>query len=84
MDERRTDTREQIRTIALELFAEHGYDKTFGARPMARLVERVIKKPLSEILLFGSLADGGTLQIGVDGDEIRLQAGAADADPAGA
>ena len=28
MDERRTDTREQIRTIALELFAEHGYDKT--------------------------------------------------------
>jgi AcrR family transcriptional regulator len=28
MDERRTDTREQIRTVALELFAEHGYDKT--------------------------------------------------------
>jgi len=54
--------------------AAKGFDRAFGARPMARLVERVIKKPLSELLLFGSLAGGGTLLITVDGDAIRLQA----------
>jgi ATP-dependent Clp protease ATP-binding subunit ClpA len=40
---------------------------------MARLIERVIKKPLSEKLLFGTLADGGVVHIAVDGDEIRLR-----------
>src|SRR5688572_238876 len=59
--------------------ATKGFDRAFGARPMARLVERVIKKPLSELLLFGSLADGGTLRIAIEGDEVRLLAG-----PAGA
>jgi len=56
--------------------AAKGFDRAFGARPMARLVERVIKKPLSEMLLFGSLAEGGTLLITVEGDELRLQASA--------
>ena len=37
--------------------AAKGFDRAFGARPMARLIERVIKKPLSEALLFGALAD---------------------------
>jgi ATP-dependent Clp protease ATP-binding subunit ClpA len=64
--------------------AAKGFDRAFGARPMARLVERVIKKPLSEMLLFGSLAAGGTLLITVEGDDIRLQAGASGAGPAGA
>jgi ATP-dependent Clp protease ATP-binding subunit ClpA len=54
--------------------ATKGFDRAFGARPMARLVERVIKKPLSEMLLFGSLAEGGTLLVAVEGDEIHLQA----------
>jgi ATP-dependent Clp protease ATP-binding subunit ClpA len=40
---------------------------------MARLIERVIKKPLSEALLFGSLASGGTARIVVEGDELRLK-----------
>ncbi len=51
------------RNIKIELapearawLAEKGFDKAFGARPMARLVERTIKKPLSELLLFGDLA----------------------------
>jgi ATP-dependent Clp protease ATP-binding subunit ClpA len=52
--------------------AEKGFDRAFGARPMARLIERVVKKPLSEALLFGSLADGGVVRIVVDGGEIRL------------
>jgi ATP-dependent Clp protease ATP-binding subunit ClpA len=52
--------------------AAKGFDRAFGARPMARLIERVIKKPLSELLLFGSLADGGGVRIAVENDEIRL------------
>ena len=52
--------------------AEKGFDRAFGARPMARLIERVVKKPLSEALLFGSLAEGGIVRIVVQDGEIRL------------
>jgi ATP-dependent Clp protease ATP-binding subunit ClpA len=55
--------------------ASKGFDRAFGARPMARLIERVVKKPLSDALLFGSLADGGTVRIVVEEDEIRLAVG---------
>ena len=40
---------------AREWLAAKGFDRAFGARPMARLIERVVKKPLSEALLFGAL-----------------------------
>jgi ATP-dependent Clp protease ATP-binding subunit ClpA len=52
--------------------AAKGFDRAFGARPMARLIERVVKKPLSELLLFGSLAEGGAVRVVVDNDEIKL------------
>ena len=52
--------------------ADKGFDRAFGARPMARLIERVVKKPLSEALLFGSLSDGGVVRITVQDGEIRL------------
>jgi ATP-dependent Clp protease ATP-binding subunit ClpA len=53
--------------------ANKGFDRAFGARPMARLIERVIKKPLSEMLLFGSLAEsGGEVRVTVENDAIRL------------
>ncbi len=49
--------------------AEHGFDKKMGARPMARVIQEHIKKPLAEELLFGRLADGGSAKIIViDGD----------------
>jgi len=48
------------------------FDRAFGARPMARLVERVVKKPLSEMLLFGSLTNGGLVRLTLEGDELRL------------
>jgi ATP-dependent Clp protease ATP-binding subunit ClpA len=43
--------------------AEKGFDRAFGARPMARLMERTIKKPLSELLLFGEVADGSKVVV---------------------
>ncbi len=55
--------------------AAKGFDRAFGARPMARLIERVIKKPLSEALLFGSLSSGGKVRIVVENDEVRLNTG---------
>jgi ATP-dependent Clp protease ATP-binding subunit ClpA len=54
--------------------ASKGFDRAFGARPMARLIERVIKKPLSEALLFGALQHGGTVRIRRRDDEIVVEA----------
>ncbi len=55
--------------------AERGYDPKMGARPMARLISEQIKRPLAEELLFGVLADGGHVRVGVgEGDELRLHA----------
>jgi ATP-dependent Clp protease ATP-binding subunit ClpA len=53
--------------------AKHGYDKTMGARPMARLIEEKIKKPLANELLFGVLAKGGTLRIFAEDDELKIE-----------
>ena len=52
--------------------AAKGFDRAFGARPLARLIERVIKKPLSERLLFGGLGDGAVVRIRVENDEIHV------------
>lgn len=53
--------------------AEHGFDPTMGARPMARVIQENIKKPLAEEILFGKLRSGGVLRISVDPQENRLQ-----------
>jgi ATP-dependent Clp protease ATP-binding subunit ClpA len=52
--------------------AERGYDPQMGARPMARVIQEQIKRPLAEELLFGSLADGGHVKITV-GPDGKLQ-----------
>jgi ATP-dependent Clp protease ATP-binding subunit ClpA len=56
--------------------AEKGYDPKMGARPMARLIQDQIKRPLAEELLFGKLAVGGTVKIAVskDGKELKIEA----------
>ena len=52
--------------------AEHGFDRTMGARPMARLIQNEVKKPLAEMILFGDLRSGGRVRIGVRGDALYL------------
>jgi ATP-dependent Clp protease ATP-binding subunit ClpA len=42
-----------------------GYDKNYGARPLSRVVQEHIKKPLAEELLFGRLSGGGVVKIDV-------------------
>jgi len=53
--------------------AEHGYDVNMGARPMARLIQDQIKKPLAEKLLFGELSEqGGKVKVRVENDKLVL------------
>jgi ATP-dependent Clp protease ATP-binding subunit ClpA len=52
--------------------AKNGYDKAFGARPMARLIHSKIKEPLVDAILFGKLQDGGKVTVGAEGDELKL------------
>ena len=53
--------------------AKHGYDKAFGARPMARLIQSKLKEPLVDAILFGSLQNGGNVRVDADGDELKIQ-----------
>ena len=55
--------------------ATNGFDKAFGARPMARLIERTIKKPLSELLLFSDVAAGATVVVDEADGAIQLRTG---------
>ncbi|MDH3916879.1 MAG: ATP-dependent Clp protease ATP-binding subunit ClpA [Rhodospirillales bacterium] len=64
------------RNVVIELtdearawLAAKGYDPQFGARPLSRVIQENIKKPLAEELLFGKLAKGGTVQVGIAGNE---------------
>src|SRR3954471_24297239 len=52
--------------------AKHGYDKSFGARPMARLISTKIKEPLVDAILFGSLATGGNVVVDASADDLTL------------
>ncbi len=49
--------------------ANHGYDETLGARPLSRVIQESIKRPLAEEILFGELEHGGEVQVGVDAEE---------------
>ena len=50
-------------SAAKEWLAERGYDKLYGARPLARVIQEYIKKPLAEELLFGKLVKGGSVKV---------------------
>ena len=58
---------------ARDWLVEHGYDPLMGARPMARLIQDKIKRPLAEQILFGGLAEhGGTVHVTIRDDELAL------------
>ncbi len=62
-----------IEPAAKEWLAEHGYDEKMGARPMARVIQEKIKRPLAEELLFGKLTEGGTVRVGVTDGELSFE-----------
>ena len=53
--------------------AAKGYDPKMGARPMARVIQNHIKKPLANELLFGALAGGGSVRVHVEGDALGFE-----------
>ena len=53
---------------AARWLADTGYDEKFGARPLARVIQEHIKKPLADELLFGKLEHGGTVRVLVEGE----------------
>ena len=59
---------------ARDWLAKHGFDPLMGARPMARLLQDKIKRPLADELLFGKLVDGGRVSIDVRNDELVVDA----------
>ena len=58
----------EIDDAARQWIAQRGYDPKMGARPMARVIQEHIKRPLAEELLFGKLAEGGHVRVEVAGD----------------
>jgi ATP-dependent Clp protease ATP-binding subunit ClpA len=64
---------------AIDWFVENGYDKAMGARPMLRLVQNKIKKPLAEDILFGKLVNGGEVNVSVQDNDIHLDIESGDA-----
>jgi ATP-dependent Clp protease ATP-binding subunit ClpA len=62
----------QITDAALKWLGKKGYDKAMGARPMARLIQEQLRKPLANEVLFGQLVEGGVVKIGVKAKELSF------------
>ncbi|MFQ3362997.1 MAG: ATP-dependent Clp protease ATP-binding subunit ClpA, partial [Woeseiaceae bacterium] len=62
-----------ISTKARSWIAENGYDAKMGARPLARLIQEHINKPLADELLFGKLMNGGSVHVELAGDKSGLK-----------
>ena len=58
---------------ARQWLAKEGYDKTMGARPMARLIQDKLKKPLANEILFGALTEGGVVKIKVKAKKLHFE-----------
>jgi ATP-dependent Clp protease ATP-binding subunit ClpA len=70
----KNDVTIELEPAARTWIAERGYDEKMGARPMARVIQQYIKRPLAEELLFGKLVDGGHVRVDVapDGESLEL------------
>ena len=53
--------------------AKKGYDDQFGARPLARVIQDQIKKPLAEELLFGKISKGGTVKVSIKEGKLKFR-----------
>jgi ATP-dependent Clp protease ATP-binding subunit ClpA len=62
----------EVSQEARDWLAEKGYDRAMGARPMARVIQDNLKKPLANELLFGTLVDGGQVTVELDAEKNEL------------
>ncbi|MFT4465662.1 MAG: ATP-dependent Clp protease ATP-binding subunit ClpA [Sodalis sp. (in: enterobacteria)] len=63
----------EVSDDARNWLSDKGYDKAMGARPMARVMQENLKKPLANELLFGSLVDGGSVRVELDKESQTLK-----------
>lgn len=64
----------ELTDAASEWLAKRGYDQAFGARPLARIIQEHVKKPMADELLFGRLKEGGIVKVDIDAnDESKLK-----------
>ena len=63
----------ELSTEANKWIAERGYDEKMGARPLARVIQQEVKKPLADEILFGKLKKGGVVQVSVDRSGKKLK-----------
>ena len=61
-----------VNTPARAWLAERGYDEKFGARPLARIIQDYLKRPLAEELLFGKLVKGGAVRVTVADEKLTF------------
>lgn len=73
------ETQLELRHVILQVdeearlwLADNGYDKKMGARPMARLIQEQLKKPLAEELLFGRLTNGGIVKVTIEKEKLKF------------
>jgi ATP-dependent Clp protease ATP-binding subunit ClpA len=62
-----------ISNEAIDYLVEKGFDSKMGARPLQRVIDKDVKRPLSREMLFGTLKDGGAVEIDVDSEGIKLK-----------
>ena len=67
-----------VTEAARDYLADKGYDPDYGARPLARLIQDEVKKPLGEELLFGKLENGGRVTIDAEAGELVFRPVAAE------
>ncbi len=63
----------ELSSAAKEWLAERGYDRLYGARPLGRVIQEYIKKPLAEELLFGRLVKGGAVKVALKEDKLDFE-----------
>ncbi len=63
----------ELSSAAKEWLAERGYDRLYGARPLGRVIQEYIKKPLAEELLFGHLVKGGAVKVALKDDKLDFE-----------
>ena len=62
-----------VNEAARHWLAEKGYDRLMGARPMERVIQEHIKKPLADAILFGELSQGGRVEVSTDDEGLVIE-----------
>ena len=62
----------ELSAAARQWLADKGYDQAMGARPMARVIQEQLKKPLANEILFGRLLQGGDVRVDLQNDQLSF------------